>query len=483
MRHVIVTLGLSLALAGCGDRITQTFPVLSPPLDEYDFGTVPVLNEVLEPTIPVDNVGGATMLVSNVRLTDGEGPFTLKASPMEVQRSTAGAIVVSFVPPREQDYTATLQFETNDTEHPMVTVKLKGKGSTRAKMELDPKELDFGRVNECTTGLQTFTLKSTGTADLKLTDISFTDGTDPRFSKVGSWTTPATVPFKDRNGLNGEISLTVKFNATGGMTGAAMGGIRIRGTDPDQPEVTIPLKATVNQAPVPKIAPLGNGAPGQMVTLDGSMSMDPDGDTPLTYKWTLRSAPISASTSISAPDMASTGMTLDPMLPGSYEVQLDVTDGAGAKNCAPARQTIVASPAQKLLVEMFWDNSKTDIDLHVLRTATSVVGRAPDDCYYANLAPDWGMPGNTDDPALLRDALTGYGPEIFGYVNPIDSTYRVMAEFANEHLEPMPATNVTIRVYLFGVVKFEQSKQLTMKGQRWPAVDVTWPSGKVTPVP
>ena len=213
------------------------------------------------------------------------------------------------------------------------------------------------------------------------------------------------------------------------------------------------------------------------------MSSDPDGDVPLTYKWTLRSAPISASTTITSPEMAMTGMTLDPMLPGSYEVQLDVTDAAGAKNCMPVRQTIVASPAQKLLVEMFWDNSRTDIDLHVLRTPQSVVGRAPDDCHYANMQPDWGMPGNMDDPGLLRDALTGYGPEIFGYVNPIDTTYRVLAEFANEHLDPMPVTNITIRVYLFGVVKFEQTKQLTMKGQRWAAVDVTWPSGAVVPVP
>jgi hypothetical protein len=474
---------VTVATTGCGERVKPTFPQLAPPMDEYDFGTVPVLNEVTDPSIPVRNVGGATMTVSNVRLTDGEGPFTIKSYPTQIDRSVDDKIVVSFIPPKEQDYTATLVFETDDTDNKVVTVKLKGTGSTRAVMVVTPDTLDFGRVNECTGAVQTFTIESKGTADLKISQIDFTDGTDPRFTKVGSWTTPATVPFKDKNGLPGSITLTLKFTATGGMAMPAMGGIRITGTDPDNKQVTLPLKATVNQAPVPKIAPLGNGAPGQMVMLDGTASMDPDGDTPLTYKWTLRSAPISATTSIATPDMATTGMTLDPMLPGSYEVQLDVTDGAGAKNCAPARQTIVASPAQKLLVEMFWDNANTDIDLHVLRTPTSVVDRPPDDCYYANLAPDWGMPGPMDDPQLLRDALTGYGPEIFGYVNPIDSTFRVVAEFANEHLDPMPASNITIRVYLFGVVKYEQTKQLTMQGQRWAAVDVTWPSGTVTPVP
>lgn len=479
VRHLFI----ALLVVSCGERLRPNTPLLDPPLNEYDFGAVPVLNEVLEPVIPVRNVGTASMTISNVRMTEGEGPFTLKSFPTEIERSIDDKIVVSFIPLKEQDYTATLVFETNDEENKEVTVKLKGKGSTRAIMAVMPDKLDFGRVNECTCAVQTFTIESKGTADLKVTDISFTSGTSPLFTRVGSWNTPATVKFIGANGLPGAITLTVKFCATAGMTMPATGGIHIAGTDPENKEVTIPLTATVNQAPIPKIAPLGNGAPGQSVMLDGTMSMDPDGDVPLTYKWTLRSAPIGASTSITAPDMPTTGMVLDPMLPGSYEVQLDVTDGAGAKNCMPVRATIVASPAQKLLVEMFWDNAKTDIDLHVLRTATSVVGRAPDDCHYANMRPDWGMPGNMDDPELLRDALTGYGPEIFGYVNPIDTTYRVLAEFANEHLEPMPATNVTIRVYLFGVVKFEQTKQLTMKGQRWAAVDVTWPSGMVVPVP
>lgn len=484
MRHLKLICGvLAVALVSCGERLRPNTPLLAPPLNEYDFGAVPVLNEVMEPVIPVRNIGTASMTVSNVRLTEGEGPFTIKSFPTEVDRSIDDKIVVSFLPTKEQDYTATLVFETDDEENKVVTVKLKGKGSTRAIMAVTPDRLDFGRVNECTCAVQTFTIESKGTADLKLTDISFTEGTNAAFTKVGSWNTPATVKFMDKNGLPGAITLTVKYCAAAGMTMPAMGSIHIAGTDPENREVTIPLSATVNQAPVPTIGMLGNGAPGQMVMLDGSTSSDPDMDLPLTYKWTLRSSPIGASTMIADPMAPMTAMTLDPLLPGSYEVQLDVTDAAGAKNCMPVRQTIVASPAQKLLVEMFWDNSKTDIDLHVLRTPTSVVGRAPDDCHYANMRPDWGMPGTMDDPELLRDALTGYGPEIFGYVNPIDTTYRVMAEFANEHLEPMPATNVTIRVYLFGVVKFEQTKQLTMKGQRWAAVDVTWPSGMVVPVP
>ncbi|MBL8951667.1 MAG: choice-of-anchor D domain-containing protein [Myxococcaceae bacterium] len=468
---------VALVLAACGERVRPAVPSLDPPNNEYDFGAVPVLNEVLTPEIPVINVGGASMVISDVRLTAGEGPFTLKSFPTEIDRASDDKIVVAFLPTKEQDYEATLVFGTDDVEHPEVTVKLKGKGSTRAVMGVMPAELDFGRVNECACAIQTFAIENSGTAELKVNELGFTAGTSDLFTKVGSWGVPATVK------VGGSITLTVKYCASAGMTMPATGGIRIAGTDPDKREVVIPLEATVNKAPVPVIAMLGNGAPGQTVTLDGSGSMDPDGDTPLVYKWTLRSAPVSSTTTIAAPDAAMTTMRLDPQLPGSYEVQLDVTDSAGAKSCAPVRATVVASPAQKLLVEMFWDNAKTDIDLHVLRTPTSVLGRAPDDCHYANMAPDWGMPGTMDDPALLRDALTGYGPEIFGYVNPIDTTYRIAATFANDHLEAMPSTRVTIRVYLFGVVKFEQTKVLATQGSTWNAVDVTWPSGMVVPVP
>ncbi|HEY0882765.1 MAG TPA: hypothetical protein VGD87_14590, partial [Archangium sp.] len=228
----------------------------------------------------------------------------------------------------------------------------------------------------------------------------------------------------------------------------------------------------------------GVGAPGQRIALDGTGSSDPDMDAPLTYKWTIRSKPLASNTSIAMPDQASTEMTLDPNVPGQYEVQLDVEDATGARSCTPARATVVASPAQKLLVELFWDNAGTDLDLHVLRNPMALLGAVPDDCFFQNRAPDWGVAGDTmDDPLLERDALTGYGPEVFGYVNPVDGTYRVAVKFENELLSPMPSSRATVRVYLFGVLKAEASKVLERGGSSWEVVDVTWPSGDVRVLP
>jgi uncharacterized protein YfaP (DUF2135 family) len=176
-------------------------------------------------------------------------------------------------------------------------------------------------------------------------------------------------------------------------------------------------------------------------------------------------------------------MTLDPLLPGEYVVELNVTDAAGARNLAPARASIVAAPAQKLLVEMFWSTSVPDIDLHFLRTPQAPLDVAPDDCFFQNPAPDWGVIGDaSDDPKLARDALTGFGPEVMGYVEPAAGTYRVVAKYFNDHLAVDPATEVTVRIYEYGVVTFERKQVLTAEGQVWNVADIDWPSGVITPI-
>ncbi len=482
MKRALLLTGLAL-LASCRPPSTVAVrPQLVLPASELDFGIVPVLNQkTLE--IPLVNAGRADLEIQSVKLKDSDGIFTLLSAASKVVAGETANLTVKFLPLKEQDYSNTLLLQSNDESNPEIEVKLLGKGSTRAVMQVDPMVLDFGRIPECSAAVKTFTITSKGTADLIVEELSFTEGSSPAFSFVGSSKTPAVVKFKDANGLPGKIQLTVKLTVVPGATGMVMGGIKIRGTDPDNRELVLQLKAEVNRAPVPMISPLGNGAPGLTIALDGTGSVDPDADNPLVYKWTMRSKPLSSDTDFLAADAAMTSMRLDPLVPGAYEVQLDVTDSQGVKNCQPARATVVATPAQKLLVEMFWDNSKTDIDLHVLKTVTAKVGMAPDDVYYANPAPDWGQPGVLDDPAFIRDALTGYGPELFGYVNPIDTTYRLVAEFANEHLDPNPKSKVTVRVYLYGVVKGEFTRTLEKAGNRWIVADVTWPSGVITAQP
>lgn len=486
MRQLVVVV-LTLASLACRrEDLGQVRPRLAPPPSPVDFGTLPVLNEK---TLAVEllNLGRAKLAVSNVALGADDGIFRLVSAPDVVESGETSTIIVAFKPRREQDYANTLTFETDDTDNAKLSLDLLGKGSTRAVLELDPAILDFGRVGECATAVQQLTVRSAGTADLLLTDIAFTSDTPPGFSFVGSTRTPATIKTMDpRTGLAGQIQLTVRYAAPPGVTGMVMGGIRLASTDPERQEVIVPLRALINRAPTATIAELGNGAPGLLVTLDGTGSSDPDGDAPLTYRWTLRNRPVASATAISMPEAALTGMRLDPAVPGAYEVQLEVSDSQGVKSCQPARRTIVASPAQKLLIELFWDNMGTDLDLHLLRTPQTRVGTVPDDVFYQNRKPDWGIMGDpADDPELSRDALTGYGPEVFGWVNPIDGTYRIAVAFEQDYgLGTMArVSRATLRVYQFGILKAELTRTMTERNEVWLAADVVWPSGEVTVVP
>ncbi len=475
-----------LAVACDTSNLGQVRPRLSPPASPVEFGTLPVLNEkVID--LEVTNLGRAKLTISNVALGKDDGIFRIVEAPTVVESGEVGKLSLAFKPLKEQDYENTLTFDSDDTENLKTTLTLTGKGSTRAILELDPPILDFGRIGECATAVQQLSLKSAGSADLIITEIAFTEGTPAGFTFVGSTRTPATVKTVDpRTGLQGQIQLTVRFAAPAGATGDLTGGIRLKTTDPDQQEVVVPIRATINRAPTATIADLGNGAPGLSVTLDGTGSSDPDGDSPVTYKWTLRNRPLASTTTIAMPEAALTAMRLDPSVPGAYEVQLEVFDSQGVKSCQPARKTIVASPAQKLLVELFWDNLGTDLDLHLLRTPSTRVGLVPDDVFYQNKKPDWGVMGDpADDPELSRDALTGYGPEVFGWVNPVDGTYRIAVAFEQDYgLGTMArATRATVRVYQYGILKAELARSMVDRNEVWLVADVVWPSGEVTAVP
>ena len=89
--------------------------------------------------------------------------------------------------------------------------------------------------------------------------------------------------------------------------------------DPD----TVVVKV-VNDPPIANAGPDKDGVVGAPVSLDGSGSSDPNGDT-LTYQWSIGSAPSGSSATISDPTSVTPAFT--PDLPGTYTIQLVVHDG------------------------------------------------------------------------------------------------------------------------------------------------------------
>ena len=94
----------------------------------------------------------------------------------------------------------------------------------------------------------------------------------------------------------------------------------------------------VNHAPVANAGPDQTAAIGQLVTLDGSASSDPDGDA-LTFAWSLVSVPAGSASTLT--DASSVAAHLTPDLAGIYVVQLIVNDGT--LSSAPDTATITVS--------------------------------------------------------------------------------------------------------------------------------------------
>jgi len=83
----------------------------------------------------------------------------------------------------------------------------------------------------------------------------------------------------------------------------------------------------------PPVADAGLGQtvhPGTPVTLDGSGSFDPDGNVPLSFSWTITSAPAGSVATLS--DAGTITPTFTPDLLGDYAISLVVTDSLGASS-------------------------------------------------------------------------------------------------------------------------------------------------------
>lgn len=476
---------LLLAAWGCGGKKVQAVrPQLQATAGPLAFGPVPVLQHKRLP-FTVMNLGRAPLNVFALALArDSAAAFSIQgALPGQLAAGGAATVQVEFTPTGEVAEAGTLHLSTDDPTTPELDVALSGVGSTRGAIAVHAAgkpgqgSIDFGRVGEGQVALQGVEIESRGTADLVVDGLTLDA---PSVAFLSSARTPVTIPSGQR------ITLQLAFAPPEGAPSPLAGTLTVHSTDPDHVSVAVPLAGRVNRAPLAAVADPGPVAPGQVVTLDGSASSDPDGDNPLAFTdaqgnpgWSFLRTPLNSKASFSNPVGPQPQVTLD--LPGQYVARLVVTDATGLQTLHPAERTLIAKPAQALAVELVWDNADTDLDLHFKPHAAALDG--PQDCWANNKQPDLGVQGDpSDDPVLLRDALDHFGPEYLVYAAPVADTYDVEVNFYSNHGSPTPGTTATVRVYVYGEVVAELSRLIPDQGHLWSAATVAWPSGVVTKV-
>jgi hypothetical protein len=266
---------------------------------------------------PIANAGSDEMAAVGTAITlDGsasEGPsgapvsyqWTLTSKPPGSTAFLTGATLVrpTFTPDVAGAYTATLVVQANGVVSPPDTVSITcstGNIAPRANAGPDRSAAPGGAI----------TLDGTASRDPNNTSLTYSwrivtqpPGSIPVLSNA----TTSTPTFRaDVAGVYA-VALTV---SDGSLASAA-----------DQVNITV---ATGNLPPVANAGPDQTVTSGQLVTLNGTGSTDPNGD-PLTYSWCLRGRPQGSNATLSGANTARP--TLTPDVPGSYVFCLTVNDG------------------------------------------------------------------------------------------------------------------------------------------------------------
>ena len=221
------------------------------------------------------------------------------------------------------------------------------------------------------------------------------------------------------------------------------------------------------------VAPLRESA-----DLYGSESYDPNGFELVDYSWSLVEQPTGSASDLSSSEADRYGFT--PDLAGTYTFELVVTNDRCVKS-DPCQVQVTAIPLEEFWVELSWQESGDDLDLHLIKDNGIFESEA--DCYYANCVAgngfsmlDWGRMGSVDDdPFLDLDDIDGLGPENINILEPSEGSYTVVV-----HDYPgsdYPDTNIaSVKIHLGGELLFEKEVSIFGEDTRTEIATVFWPS-------
>jgi hypothetical protein len=229
-----------------------------------NFGAVP-RGESATREIALQNTGNGDLDVLDVKLATGSNAaFSLSpTAPTHVTLHTGDTALydVTVSPSASASssgpLTATLAFDTddtvpNDTGQP-TTAQLTATTNVAATATIGlpaltvTGSLNFGTVPRGTLASRNVVIQNTGTADLHITDVSLTGGSDPAYSI--SPPSPAASTLAPSDSLTVEVTFAPPANATG--PGPRTGSLSITTDAPSGGSASVPATGTVG---IPKVA-------------------------------------------------------------------------------------------------------------------------------------------------------------------------------------------------------------------------------------
>lgn len=374
----------------------------------------------------------------------------------------------------------------------------------QGEIEVDPSdELWFSYVPE--TGevvRRSVAIANVGEGDLFILGVGLVAGTPPDF-EVTQQPDP-TLPLRPGQLATVEVTFTERTVLPG------EGTLNIVSNDADERETWIRLKPqpkgpTTLPEPCVQVSPtlldFGQVPRGQTgsktftITSCGTAALSvreiKRGSTfflPLPEEFQL-APPVQAPQPLAPGQTATQTVTFEAGLAGLrvgfFEIITDDPDTPSVKVDVRGESLPPPPETQGLHLQLDWDSDNCDVDLHLLNPQGTFF-QAPNDCYYANMSPNWGTANDfTDDPFLDVDNVWGYGPENINLQEPVPGTYKVIVHFYSDSYQGSMSTdtNATVRVFFFGQLAGTFGPtHLPSTDWTWDVCNIEWPAQTITPL-
>lgn len=411
-------------------------------------------------------------------------------APDEVRAGLAEDATVVFTPLARGVFAADVVITSNDPDTPELRVPVTGEGG-QPELEIDPNPIELGLVNEGVPRAVAVTLRNVGFDVVRINSIGFAQS-------AGFTLEDASTPIVLEPGDAHEIAVALEVNATvaaNAIDGALEDTLVVTHADGEE---EARVTAEVNRAPIAVAVEditrrsVIKVSVGRVVLVDGSDTVDPDGDA-FSFTWTLFERPLDSAAALIGQGAPETRVTPDVV--GRYLVNLRAVDVRGA--IGEAQLEILP---RDLSVVLTWTGEDNDLDLHLVRPGGALgdYGSCPGACSleqcgeftddnltcrstgtdasFRNRSPEWGEIGRVDDPRLDVDDVSGGGPEITSVDQPEEGIWRVVVHHCEDPL--VEGGSAIVQILEEGVLVFVSGPEVLGQGDAWSAVTMTRSSGE-----